>query len=57
MTRWLMRRRVAAWAILGGFALLPLIAAMTAMVSWRRPSSVDSAMSHTARPAPAPAAC
>lgn len=29
MTRWLMRRRVAAWAILGGFALLPLIAAMT----------------------------
>lgn len=29
MTRWLMRRRVAAWAIFGGFALLPLIAAMT----------------------------
>ncbi|MFN3279652.1 MAG: branched-chain amino acid ABC transporter permease [Paracoccus hibiscisoli] len=29
MTRWLMRRRVAAWAIFGGFAALPLIAAMT----------------------------
>ncbi|RJL06163.1 branched-chain amino acid ABC transporter permease [Paracoccus aestuarii] len=29
MTRWLMRRRVAAWLIFGGFAALPLIAAMT----------------------------
>ncbi len=29
MTRWLMRRRVAAWAIFGGFALLPLVAALT----------------------------
>ena len=29
MTRWLMRRRVAAWLIFGGFALLPLIAALT----------------------------
>ncbi|MCG6111583.1 MAG: branched-chain amino acid ABC transporter permease [Paracoccus sp.] len=29
MTRWLMRRRVAAWLIFGGFAALPLIAALT----------------------------
>ncbi|MFN4061819.1 MAG: branched-chain amino acid ABC transporter permease [Paracoccus hibiscisoli] len=29
MTRWLMRRRVAAWLIFGGFAALPLVAAMT----------------------------
>lgn len=29
MTRWLMRHRVAAWLIFGGFAALPLIAALT----------------------------